>query len=229
MLPQLLVDQVPMKWRNHVIYLVQVKLLQMFYMWLDEKDIFFTLKIGKKVCSFWGIDCETLNDQLSGTEHKQNILMSVFSCIYIKFENSMCIVLCIDGFFLKFMPRWDLVFWNPIFSPSPFQYRALTFSVFICPWHKVKPLNHGRGTYRNGGNGYWIRPIRGLTVLWQACFFFTAGGIKEGKVCKSDQAVHQAGAQFISDFSSIRRQAVFLLVQRIFTPSIKFAGTHLYP
>ena len=34
----------------------------MFYEATEETDLFSALNIGKKVSSFWGIDCESLTD-----------------------------------------------------------------------------------------------------------------------------------------------------------------------
>jgi len=117
--PQILIFEVPMRWKNQDIYLVKFKLLPIFYIWDLTKRIYFsTLDVDKKVSLFLGVNCKSLSDQLSSGKHKQNILMSVFSCIYIRVENWICIVLCSDRFVLKLMPCWDLVFKTLISTKS---------------------------------------------------------------------------------------------------------------
>ena len=53
----------------------------MFYLRLEERDTFFTLNVGKKVSSFWGIDCESVTDCQA---------VNIISCTYRFYTMTDC-------------------------------------------------------------------------------------------------------------------------------------------
>ena len=118
----------PMKWKNYVFYFVKTQMAPNVLWGLKKQIYFSTLNVGKKVSSFWGINCMYLTAWWIVRQVTQTKLSkSLFSCTYYQtygFLNVYSIVLHNDRFVLKLIPWWDLAF-KTLILPKPTNYTCL--------------------------------------------------------------------------------------------------------